>query len=149
MLKFLPISTWIQTGCTFIFEWFSELSNTLSGLLLSRFLTLEGLDDKNDYYSTFDSTCYSFGPCKLMVAYKTFSKRKYSISQIEFNLIMLTNISNRESQVMGKKRTGKIQKQFPFQKANHNSTILSAHQLRMVEERGPKLIHACSLDHPC
>jgi hypothetical protein len=77
-----------------------------------------------------------------MVAYKTFSKRKYSISQIEFNLIMLTNISNRESQVMGKKRTGKIQKQFPFQKANHNSTILSAHQLRMVEERGPKLIHA-------
>ena len=51
---------------------------------------------------------------------------------------------------MGYKGQGKkTQKQFPFQKANHNSTILSAHQLRMVEERGPKLIHACSLDHPC
>ena len=117
MLKFLPISTWIQTGCTFICEWFSELSNTLSGRLLSRVLTLEGLDDKNDYYSTFDSTCYSFGPCKLMVAYKTFSKRKYSISQIEFNLIMLTNISKQRKPSHGKEKgQEKSKSNSPFRK---------------------------------
>lgn len=69
-----------------------------------------------------------------------FQEIKYSISEIEFDLItMLMNIHMKGHKFIRKKK-----KQFPFQKGNHNifnQCNLSTHQLRMVEERGPKSMH--------